>query len=88
MFFLYASNSQQLNFIEKKRGENMGARLDLLKFRKAQGLTQKEMAEKLNLTQTHYSRIETGDSNPSIKVMERLKEVFNVEDAFKLFEKC
>lgn len=66
----------------------MGARLDLLKFRKVQGLTQKEMAEKLNLTQTHYSRIETGDSNPSIKVMERLKEVFNVEDAFKLFEKC
>ena len=33
-------------------------------------------------------RIETGVSNPSFEIMERFKEVFKVEDAFKLFEKC
>lgn len=63
-------------------------RLELLRFRKSQHLTQKAMAEKLEITPTHYSRIETGVSNPSFEIMERFKETFKVEDAFKLFEKC
>ena len=66
----------------------MGNRIGLLAFRKANGLTQKQMAEKLSISSTHYSRIETGVINPSFELMEKFKKVFDVEDAFKLFEKC
>ena len=66
----------------------MGKRFELIDFRKRQGLTQKQMAEKLGISSIHYSRIETGDSNPSFEVMERFKEVFNIENTFKYFEKC
>ena len=79
-----------LNFLKRKEGEIMGKRLNLLYFRKRQNLNQKAMAEKLGITTTHYSRIETGISNPSFDIMERLSNVFNVksEEVFKLFEKC
>ena len=63
-------------------------RLELLKFRKSQRLTQKEMADKLGISVMHYSRIETGNSNPSYELLERAKVIFQVEDIFKLFEKC
>ncbi len=66
----------------------MGARLELLKFRKTQGLTQTQFAKILGITATHYSRIETGQSNPSFEIMEKLKINFKVEDVFGLFEKC
>lgn len=66
----------------------MGKRLNLLHLRKKHGWTQKELAEKLGITSTHYSRIETGESNPSYELMERFKEVFEIEDVFKLLEKC
>lgn len=66
----------------------MGKRLNLLHLRKKLGLTQKELAERLGISSTHYSRIETGESNPSYELMEKAKEVFNTENVFKLFEKC
>lgn len=66
----------------------MGKRLNLLHLRKKLGLTQKELAEKLGISSTHYSRIETGESNPSFELMESFKEAFEIEDVFKLFEKC
>lgn len=65
----------------------MGKRLKLLVFRKSQGLTQKEIAEKLGINATYYSRIETGNQNPSYEVMGRFKEVFGIADTFELFEK-
>lgn len=63
------------------------ARLKLLTFRKQLGLTQKEMAERIGITSTHYSRIETGDANPSYELLDRFKEVFGVENVFEMF-KC
>lgn len=65
----------------------MGKRLKLLVFRKSQGLTQQQMAMKLGIHSTHYSRIETGDSNPSYELMEKFKETFGVAETFELFEK-
>lgn len=65
----------------------MGKRIELLSFRKRHNLTQKEMAAKLAITATHYSRIETGSSNPSYEILERFKEVFGITEVFEIFEK-
>lgn len=47
----------------------------LIGFRKANGLTQKEVSERLGVTQQTYARLE---SNPSSASIERLFKVFNV----------
>lgn len=40
--------------------------------RKRQKLTQKELAEKIGLKQSNISRLETGKSNPSIDFLQRV----------------
>lgn len=47
----------------------------LVGFRKAKGLTQKEVSEKLGVTQQTYARLE---ANPAAASLERLFRVFNV----------
>ena len=40
--------------------------------RKEKGLTQKELAARTGITQADISRLENGESNPSLKTMKRL----------------
>ncbi|WP_426713322.1 helix-turn-helix domain-containing protein [Cronobacter muytjensii] len=47
----------------------------LVGFRKNQGLTQKEVSERLSVTQQTYARLE---ANPATASIERLFRVFNV----------
>ncbi|NLU16558.1 MAG: helix-turn-helix transcriptional regulator [Serratia liquefaciens] len=47
----------------------------LVGFRKAKGLTQKDVSERLGVTQQTYARLE---SNPTSASLERLFRVFNV----------
>ncbi|MDI7385938.1 helix-turn-helix transcriptional regulator [Cronobacter dublinensis] len=47
----------------------------LVGFRKNQGLTQKEVSERLGVTQQTYARLE---ANPTTASIERLFRVFNV----------
>jgi HTH-type transcriptional regulator/antitoxin HipB len=47
----------------------------LVGFRKAKGLTQKDVSERLGITQQTYARLE---SNPASASLERLFRVFNV----------
>ncbi|WP_283602507.1 helix-turn-helix transcriptional regulator [Serratia proteamaculans] len=47
----------------------------LVGFRKAKGLTQKDVSERLGVTQQTYARLEL---NPASASMERLFRVFNV----------
>ncbi|MGC6388910.1 helix-turn-helix transcriptional regulator [Ewingella sp. S1.OA.A_B6] len=47
----------------------------LVGFRKAKGLTQREVSEKLGVTQQTYARLE---ANPAAASLERLFRVFNV----------
>lgn len=42
------------------------------------GLTQQELAEKLNIASKHQSRIETGKSFPSAELLEKYAQVFNI----------
>lgn len=62
-------------------------RINLLCFRKSLGLNQSEMAEKLKIQVSQYSRVETGKTNPSFKTLERFKEVFpQIENVYEMFE--
>jgi ribosome-binding protein aMBF1 (putative translation factor) len=48
--------------------------LALLKARKSQNLTQKELSNRTGITQADISRIENGTRNPSLAMLKRLAE--------------
>lgn len=49
----------------------------IIKSRKEKGLTQKDMAEKLNISQSMYSRLETGSEEITLS---RLQEILSILD--------
>lgn len=51
--------------------------MQLKKFRKSQNLTVKEMAEILEVTESHYYKLEEEHKKPSYEFMKRFKEKFN-----------
>jgi transcriptional regulator with XRE-family HTH domain len=60
----------------------LGARLK--EIRKARGLTQEALAEKVDLSPQYLSRLEGGHQSPSIETMARLAEALDLE-LFELF---
>ncbi|EOZ2853512.1 helix-turn-helix transcriptional regulator [Listeria monocytogenes] len=53
--------------------------MKLKELRKAKGLTQKELANKLGVHRTTITLIEKGINKPSVKVAKKLGEVLGVE---------
>ncbi|CUP73422.1 helix-turn-helix transcriptional regulator [Clostridium baratii] len=53
-------------------------------FRAKEGLTQKELANKLSITTSHFGMIETGARNPSLNLAYRISKLFNttIENIF------
>lgn len=49
---------------------------NLKKIREQQKLTQVDVAKALNITERHYQNIESGNSNGSIVVWEKLSNLF------------
>lgn len=63
---------------------NLG--LNIAFYRKRSGLSQEQLAERLDISRTHMSRIETaGDSAVSLDVVFSICDALNVEPA-KLFD--
>jgi len=60
--------------------------LNIAYYRKLKGYSQERLAEKINISRTHMSRIETADCAVSLDVIFSLAEIFEVEPS-KLFEK-
>ena len=56
------------------------------KLRKEQNLTQKSLSKSVNIHRTHYSMIENGKRNPSLKVAISLKRALNYQND-DIFEK-
>lgn len=56
------------------------SRLDLVKLRKDEGMSQKELAELLSVRQSFLSAIENGRSRLPDEKLERIREVFGLED--------
>lgn len=56
----------------------------LVNLRKSQSLTQKEVAELLNITRGYYGHIETGRRNPPLKLALKIGQLFDkrIEDIF------
>ncbi len=57
-----------------------------IKFHRKKNLyTQEQLAEKLNLSTEHLSRIENGTYRPSITLIEKLCNVFTINEAELMF---
>lgn len=51
----------------------------LIGLRKAAGYSQQTFADKLNISRSHYSQIESGEKNPSLRVSLKIKAALNYE---------
>lgn len=56
-------------------------RAKLKAFRTSKGLTQKDVAEMLGISTSHYACIEQGTHNPSTKLIKTFCKVFGYENA-------
>ena len=56
------------------------------KARREADLTQQELADKMNVSRTHIAAIETGQYNPSLKMLERVAKALNVPASIFLEE--
>ena len=63
--------------------KSMGVRIK--KLRKAQNMTQEVLAEKLNISVEHISRIENGSYRPSLSLIEKISEIFEVSESLIMF---
>ena len=68
---------------QKSRYINLG--LNIAFYRKLRGLTQEKLAEKVDISRTHMSRIETADCAVSLDVVFNIADALEVEPC-KLFE--
>jgi transcriptional regulator with XRE-family HTH domain len=59
--------------LQRTFGQNLRA------YRKAQGLTQEELADELGHDKSYIGGMERGERNPSLKVVERLAAAIDVE---------
>ncbi len=50
----------------------------LLELRKKTQLTQTEVANRINISQTYLSQIEGGSKEPSMEILKRISETYNV----------
>lgn len=53
--------------------------------RKLHSLTQEKLAEMLDISTEHLSRIETGSYRPSLVLLEKTSEIFNIDEEELLF---
>ncbi len=59
--------------------------LNILYYRKQQGLTQEQLAEQIGITQQHFQRIETAHSVPSLSTLLDIADALGVP-VQKLFD--
>lgn len=57
--------------------------LNISYYRKLRGLSQEKLAEKIDISRTHMSRIETADCAVSLDVLFKIASVLSI-DAYKL----
>lgn len=61
-------------------------RKNLIKLRRRSKLTQKELADYLNISERQYSRLESSESDGSIKIWQKLKTILNASSIDYLLE--
>lgn len=68
---------------QMERYKSLG--LNIAFYRKLRGLSQEVLSEKVNISRTHMSRIETADCAVSLDVVFEIADVLGVEP-YKLFQ--
>lgn len=68
---------------QKARYKNLG--LNIAYYRKLRGLSQEKLAEWVDISRTHISRIETADCAVSLDVVFHLADALEIEP-YKLFQ--
>ena len=63
----------------------LGIGLNIMYYRKEQGLTQMQLAEMCNVSKNHIQRIESAASGCSVEVLSEIAEALNIPIK-KLFE--
>lgn len=66
--------------VGRERGNKM-KRAELKAFRVSKGLTQKDVAEMIGVSTSHYACIEQGTHNPSTQLVKAFCKVFGYENA-------
>ena len=61
----------------RKASKRLGNKIQLL--RKAQGLSQEELAHASRISRTHMGHLEQGRKSPSLEVLERISRVLKVK---------
>jgi DNA-binding XRE family transcriptional regulator len=61
----------------KQTKERLSKRIQ--KLRKNMGLSQEDLAEKINISRTHMGHIEQGRRSPSLKVMTKIAKALRVK---------
>lgn len=72
------SNETTLQIVNFNGGVKM--REQLKEIRKSKNLTQLQVANKLNIERSYYTKIERGQRTPSLDVALKIKEVLNYSD--------
>ena len=71
--------------ISRQGGKIKMKREKLQEFRQSKHLTQEQMANRLDVTVSHYKALEYGQRNPSFELMEKIKNVFPKANIDKIF---
>ncbi len=53
--------------------------------RKSENMTQEDLAEKLNISSEHMSRIETGSCRASVALIEKIAVLFDTSEEYIMF---
>lgn len=59
---------------------------ELKELRRRESLKQKEMAQLLNISYSHYTKLETGYVKPGFELLKRIKEEFSEVDMNNFFK--
>ena len=60
--------------------KEIGEKIKQLRTRK--GLTMKELGENLGVSHAHISKLESGNNSPSVDLLEKLSEFFNIDVSY------
>ena len=59
----------------------------LILLRKRNKITQRELAEKINMRQSHIARLESGEITPTLKILKRYAEGLNLVITFNIISR-
>ena len=79
-------NPEVLKESEKLEPEFQALR-QLILIRRRNKVTQRELAEKINMRQSHIARLESGEITPTLKILKRYAEGLNLVITFNIISR-